>query len=66
MEGDLVQVSRRSGVVKRVPVGEHPMVELRLTQNQTIVSFRVLQVPPKRDRVTVDWRWTAWVATRLV
>lgn len=62
----LVQIAVREGEIKRVPRGSTPVIEIELEPGQQIVAFDV----DHRDyafveRKTVDWTWTAWVATRL-
>jgi hypothetical protein len=62
----LIQIARRTGEVKRVPPREAPVVELDLDDNQTIVGWECHPVTMfHSDRKTVDWYWSAWVATRL-
>lgn len=64
----LVQITERTGRVDRVPRGEKPMVEIQLEEHEQIVRFelhdgeRYFERP---GRKTVDWRWTATIATRL-
>lgn len=65
---ELVQITERKGSVPRVPRGQKPMVELHLEQHEQIVGFelhdgeRYFEHP---ERKTVDWTWTATIATRL-
>jgi hypothetical protein len=56
----LVQISQRTGVVKRVKEGEEPFIDLHLKPGQRVISidFRPA-IFPRRDRKTVDWHWTA-------
>lgn len=64
----LVQITERSGRVDRVPRGEKPVVELHLEANQSIVRFELQDGErffEHSARKTVDWTWTAAIATRL-
>jgi hypothetical protein len=64
----LVQITERSGRVDRVPRGEKPVVELHLEENQSIVRFELQDGEryfDRPERKTVDWTWTATIATRL-
>jgi hypothetical protein len=62
----LVRVTRRRGRIDRVPRGQTPAIDLVLAANQTIVSIELVdQDAYSGDRKTVDWRWTAYIATRV-
>lgn len=65
----LTQVAKREGRIARVPRGETPVVELSLAPNQSVVSIDLDKVDPysssSLERKTVDWRWTAYIATNL-
>jgi hypothetical protein len=64
----LVQISERSGRVDRVPRGEKPMVEIQLEEHEQIVRFELHDGErffDRPERKTVDWTWTATIATRL-
>jgi hypothetical protein len=61
----LTQITERRGVIERVPDGQTPVLEMQLDPGQYIVGLRLTQIPPRRGRVTVDWRWTAYVVTPL-
>lgn len=66
MTPSLVQISWRGARINRVPYGEMPVVELELDENQEIARFEIREINPfDTDRKTVDWFWSAWVATRL-
>lgn len=60
----LVQLSERSGTVKRVKPGEDPVVELHLSPNQRVVSLRFREALGMGERKTRDWLWWAIVETR--
>lgn len=62
----LVQITKQRGRIDRVPQGETPVVELDLTDRQTVVSIDLQEAwAVNKDRVTHDWNWTAYIATRL-
>lgn len=62
----LVQIQKRTGWIDRVPRGDTPIVELQLLDNQSIVSIELREaIFDRPERKTVDWRWTAYIATRL-
>lgn len=64
----LVQITEKSGRVDRVPRGEKPVVQLDLEPHQEIVRFELQDGERFFDhpaRKTVDWTWTAMIATRL-
>ena len=63
---ELVQVSKRTGRINRVKNGETPVIELFLADNESIVGVELKDwghLWPERK--TVDWTWTAYIATRL-
>jgi len=60
----LVQITPRSGIVKRVPLGKEPLVEIKLEDNQRIVAMELREaVGFFSDRKTADFYWTALVET---
>lgn len=62
----LVQISRKSGLLKRVARDEEPIVELQLKPGQRVIRME-FHLVGNASRVTVDWRWTAtleWRAER--
>lgn len=61
----LAQIAHRTGRVERVARGSYPVIELDLGANEEVVSFHAAPMPARRERVTDDWRWTAWVVNRL-
>lgn len=65
-----VQIGRKSGLVKRVPRGEEPFVELALEPHERIIELQFSEEPKfaasSRERKTVDWRWVAMVEHRFL
>lgn len=62
----LVQVVKRQGEIDKVARDDIPIVELHLEDNQRIVSMDLRpKLYDRADRKTVDWKWTAYVETRL-
>lgn len=62
----LNQITQEKGVIKRVPYGEVPLIELGLEDNQYIVGVDLRhRWWNSDDRKTVDWDWSLFVVTRL-
>lgn len=66
----LVQITKRSGEILRVKRGETPALELHLGPNESVVSVELEKSALSHtnaglDRKTVDWQWTAYVASAL-
>lgn len=63
----LVQIVKRTGRIDRVkPEHAPPVVELEIGDNQRVISIDLHEVVfGDLDRKTRDWRWTAYVETRL-
>lgn len=65
----LVQITRQSGEIRRVPRGEVPVIELQLEDHQYVTSVSLEEINPflqsNIDRKTVDWKWRAYVVTPL-
>lgn len=61
----LVQISRRRGVIERVPFGEEPTLELHLEPNETVTDVVLKPQVGARGRSTVDWAWSLYVVTDL-
>ncbi len=59
----LVRVSRHRGEVAGVPFGEEPRVDLDLRPNDYVIAFELRPIPARSPSTTVDWLWTAHVAT---
>lgn len=58
-----VLISRKRGEVKGVPRGEEPRIEIKLGDDQRIISFERQIQPGGAGEETDDWRWTAFVST---
>lgn len=54
------------GQVSRVKYAETPTVELKLEDNETILSFDLRPLPARFDsaRMTQDWMWKAVIQRR--
>lgn len=69
MADQLVQISKRTGEISRVPRGETPTIETHLAAGQYVANVTLEPIDPYSnrniDRKTVDWRWTAFVVTPL-
>lgn len=62
----LVQISKVEGKIDRVPRDETPVVELHVEPNERVISIDLrCREFDHLERKTVDWRWTAYVETRL-
>lgn len=63
----LVQISRRAGVIKRVPEREEPVIELHLEPSQYVTDVKLTELVPRRrdERVTKDYAWSCFVVTPL-
>jgi hypothetical protein len=64
----LVQIARREGRIERVPRGEVPVIELRLAPGQYVANVELASleyVVNQPERKTIDWTWTAYIATPL-
>lgn len=62
----LVQITPHHGVCRRVPWGQDPVIELQLREGQQVVRLDISDTKlTKPERSTVDYHWTAWVATSL-
>lgn len=61
-----VQIAQKTGIVKRVPRGEDPFVELTLEPHERIIELRFVRVHGDPKRKTVDWHWTAMVEHRFL
>jgi hypothetical protein len=62
----LIQIAKVDGRIDRVPRGETPVVELQLERHQRVISMDLRYLLPiNMERKTLDWRWTAYVETRL-
>lgn len=62
----LHQISKRTGSINRVPIGQTPVVELHLEPHERLVSLDLREsmfVSP--ERVTTDWYWTAIIDSDL-
>lgn len=60
-----VQIGQRSGIVKRVPHGDDPFVELELEPHERIIELRWSRMVGNSKRKTVDWYWHATVECRF-
>lgn len=63
----LVQIRRHEGVIRRVPRGEVPIIELGLDANTRVLSADLCVHPSSMtssglDRKTVDWRYTVYTS----
>lgn len=66
MPDKLVQISKRTGTIMRVPHGETPVLELHLAEGQYVTSVELRKNELfYSERKTVDWSWTAYVVTPL-
>lgn len=62
----LAQIKRLTGTIERVPREDgEPVIELHLEPHQQVVSVKLTPQVDRVDRVTVDWRWTVFVVSRL-
>lgn len=61
----LIQITRRTGTIKRVPRGEKPIVELHLKPCERLLNFSLREaIFDRAERKTVDWHWEADIEWR--
>lgn len=60
-----VQVTRKTGEIKRIPRGSDPTAEMHLEADQRIIEIKFSEVPADPRRKTVDWYWAATIESRF-
>lgn len=62
----LVQITKTTGRIDRVRRGQTPIVELDLQPTQYVIGIELREAHfDDLERKTVDWYWTAYIATPL-
>lgn len=66
MNDELVQISKRSGRIDRVPSSDTPFIEIYLAPGQYVSNVALEPIEMfHSSRKTRDWRWTAYIVTPL-